>query len=167
MRDQEMSSAQALQIVTELLTDLAVTVHQPSRTLQPSERLPLEEIIARRLQLGQTAKAMMGARKHRQNFAFSFMLSDPAWDILLELFLSWSQGKAMCFKDVTLSTGLSAGTAHRYLHIMAGADLLVRTRHPTDARVTYFEITQKGLVEVGTYLSSASSAVRSPFMLRT
>lgn len=167
MIEHDMSTAQALQIVTEMLTGLAVSVDRPFRTLQPSERLPLEEIVANRFHLGRTAKVLINARKHRKTFAFSFMLSDPAWDILLELFLNWSEGKPMRFKDVTLSTGLSAGTAQRYLQTMAENDLLTRTRHATDARVTFFDITKKGLIEVGTYMSSAGAIAPSLFMPRT
>ncbi|MGC1270191.1 MAG: hypothetical protein WA842_06300 [Croceibacterium sp.] len=151
----EMSKSRALQIVTDMLTELNVSIDRPNRTLRPSDRLSFDEIFANRIGLGQAAKALLTARRARQHFAFSFMLSDPAWDILLELFHNWSDGKVMRFKDVTLSTGVPCATALRYLQMMADTELLTRRCHATDARVKHYEISPKGVIEVGTYLSSA------------
>lgn len=162
-----MSTTQALQIVTDMLSELSACIDRPNRALRPSERLPFDEIVANRVGLGQAAKALLTARQHRRHFAFSFMLSDPAWDILLELFHSWSQGKTMRFKDVTLSTGVPCATALRYLQMMADNDLLTRRCHATDARVRHYEIAPKGVIEVGTYLSSAGPITHAPFMLRS
>lgn len=167
MNQETMSEAEALKTDRNTLGRLAETHDLPAPAMKPSERVSFEEIAANRLSLGKTAKAMLVDRKFQKNFEFSIMVFDPALDILLELFVNWSEGKLMRFKDVVLSTGLSNGTAQRYLKMMADINLLARTAHPTDARVTFYEITHKGLVELGSYLSGMPANGTTPPMLRS
>jgi DNA-binding MarR family transcriptional regulator len=71
--------------------------------------------------------------------------SDPAWDILLFLFISHLQEVKVTVGDVGHGTGNRPTTAIRWLDIIESAGLLDRRRSTRDSRRVYVFLNERGV----------------------
>lgn len=55
------------------------------------------------------------------------LLSNPAWEILLDLFIHRSEGKRMTIMSLCITATAPAGTVLRYLNALTEAGFVVRT----------------------------------------
>lgn len=82
------------------------------------------------------------------------LFSDPAWDMLLDLFVSRYDRKALSVTDIGVGITGSAGTALRYLGMLQEKDLVIRLKDVRDGRRSYVELTAAGLAKVEALLAS-------------
>ncbi|MEG3173077.1 MarR family winged helix-turn-helix transcriptional regulator [Sphingomonas sp. ZB1N12] len=72
------------------------------------------------------------------------LLVDPAWDMMIDLFIAVATGERLHVKDLILMSGESAASAMRRIDRLQEAALLVRHPDPTDHRRVHIGITAKG-----------------------
>lgn len=72
------------------------------------------------------------------------LLVDPAWDMMLELFIAVGSGERLHVKDLILLSGESAASAIRRIDRLQAAGLLVRKPAPEDHRRVQVDLTDRG-----------------------
>lgn len=107
----------------------------PDTSLQPSITQAMLVQIAKRLyDLRQTRDALLGEA----------LFSEPAWDILLDLFISDHESRQLSVSAVCIGARAPSATALRYLMMLQTADLVVRTRDARDGRRSHVGLTPLG-----------------------
>ena len=72
------------------------------------------------------------------------LFPDPAWNILLDLFLSDAGGRDLSVTAVCIGSRSSAATALRYITLLVQRGLIDRIADEHDGRRTYVRLTAKG-----------------------
>ena len=78
--------------------------------------------------------------------------SDPAWDILLDLFEAKLIGRIVSIKSACLASGVPMTTALRYLDILVGEGYVERSIDPGDGRRVLVSLSQKGFEKMTGFL---------------
>jgi DNA-binding MarR family transcriptional regulator len=82
--------------------------------------------------------------------------SDPAWHMLLDLFLTESGGGRLSVTALCIGSRSSTTTALRYVGLLQGAGLIVRCRDSTDARRSYVRLTEAAWQSLNRLLDPAA-----------
>ncbi|MFX9608428.1 hypothetical protein ABTU70_19535, partial [Acinetobacter baumannii] len=80
------------------------------------------------------AKWWLKARRLREEVFGADMFSDPAWDILLDLYAADAKGERVQITSLSVAARVPHSTAIRWARIMTRAGLLIRERDPKDGR---------------------------------
>lgn len=103
------------------------------------------------------ARAVMKARARRGLYFKTSLFSDPAWDILLELFAVESEGRRLCISGVGSSADIPLTTALRWLNALQAEGLVTREDDPLDRRRSYLRLTEAGLRAMQQYFSDSEN----------
>jgi hypothetical protein len=94
------------------------------------------------------AGAMVRAREHRaRQFRASFF-GDPAWDMLLDLYVARLSGKPVYVGALSLATRSSSSTGLRLIRDMERHGEVVRRADPSDGRRVMIEISDAAMAAV-------------------
>jgi DNA-binding MarR family transcriptional regulator len=133
---------------------LSVLAGEQRSTVDLSDpNAPAAQEIVDRETLIQRAKQIYLARRRRHRIFGKSMFGEPAWDVLLILYIAEQSGPRYTIGRLTQLAGLATTTALRWLDYLEGQRLIARESHPTDRRAVWVEITDKGLKEMDSYLS--------------
>ena len=91
------------------------------------------------------ARSVIRARARRRQYFKASLFSDPAWDILLDLFLAECENRRMSVSAVGLTGNIPMTTALRWLAALEGEGLISREEDPTDKRRIHVSLTDQGL----------------------
>jgi len=97
------------------------------------------------------ARQQLEDRRRRAAVFGQRMAAEPAWDMLLILYLS-ARGRQTQSQLGELS-GASRTTAMRWIDYLSDRDLVEREAHPTDLRKNFVFLTDKGRRLLDLYLS--------------
>ena len=114
---------------------------KPPKVLGSVDALEVERNADR---LAEIAGREYRARRSRERYIDRKLLGEPAWDIMIDLFIQQSSGKTV---SVT-----SAAMLQR-------AGLVERMRSAADARVKLLRLTREGYVRVGSWLMDRTTPV--------
>ena len=92
----------------------------------------------------------------RQRRGMSFegnLFGEPAWDILLYLFVKKVEKRKVSVTQATGASGVATTTALRYLAILEEAKLVDSTVSLTDSRVRFVELTVEGTMRMSQCLA--------------
>jgi DNA-binding MarR family transcriptional regulator len=92
-------------------------------------------------------------RRRRARHLPAKMLGEPAWDILLDLYIAAGRGEAVSVSNACLGADAPASTALRWLQHLEGEGLVVRLPDETDARRHYVRLTDEGLARMTDYFA--------------
>ncbi len=81
------------------------------------------------------------------------MFGEPAWDMLLALYVSSVDGPRHSVGRLGTLSGAPQTTALRWLDYLVMEKLVVRTPNPTDRRSDFVELSDKGRNALEKYLS--------------
>jgi hypothetical protein len=96
--------------------------------------------------LGRLAGKIYLARRERERaFPMPDLFHDPAWDMLLDIFIAHAQDKYISVTDATLSGQVPVTTALRYVWALEKAKLIERKPDTTDKRRRFVILTEPGL----------------------
>jgi len=104
-------------------------------------------------QLLTRAGEILAARRRREQLFSASMFGEPAWEMLLNLYLTESSGLRLNVSRVTEGSGSPPTTALRWLDYLENQRLVRRETHPTDARASFVELTQRAHDLLEAYLS--------------
>lgn len=86
----------------------------------------------------------IGRKKRHAVFPRSFF-SEPAWDMLLEAYVSFQEGYELAVTDLCIASGEPQSTALRWIAILERHDYLSRSQDPSDGRRILVHATDKTL----------------------
>lgn len=89
------------------------------------------------------------------------LFGEPAWDILLTLYMIDGDRRRLSTRDLSKHANLALTTALRWLDYLEEQDLVTRKTNPFDRRVIYVELSDKGRVAMDHYLMEMHDAAVS------
>ena len=90
------------------------------------------------------AREEVRRRRARETVMPREFFGEPAWNILLDLFVAAGERRRLCVTDIFVFAGASATSTLRYLKVLEAADYLARSPDPDDSRRTFVELTEFG-----------------------
>jgi DNA-binding MarR family transcriptional regulator len=99
------------------------------------------------------ARALLDDRKRRSAIFNPGMFGEPAWELLLNLYINDRAGPRLTIGKLIQVAGLPQSTSLRWLDYLEDQRLIVRNEHPTDARTAFVELTDKAREALASYLS--------------
>lgn len=80
------------------------------------------------------------------------LFSDPAWDMLLDLFLARDTGQRVAVSSLCVASGIPTTTALRWIRLLEAQGLLLRERDREDGRRSFVDLTPLARDKVETLL---------------
>jgi len=93
-------------------------------------------------------------RRMRKQYFPDELFGEPAWDILLDLFIAAQAGEQRLVKQACLAAQVPSTTALRYIAALEGAGLIERANDSLDRRRTFIFLTRRGLEKMVKYFLS-------------
>lgn len=131
-------------------------------TLTPRDRQEAARLISlllgdqpreRRLDLVQLAKAVLKDRRRRAELFNPSIFGEPAWEILLTLFVADQDGPRLTIGRLAQFADTKLTTTLRWLDYLEDQGLVSREAHPNDARTCFVTLTDKARSALRLYLS--------------
>jgi DNA-binding MarR family transcriptional regulator len=93
----------------------------------------------------QRAKRIYRARRERDRlFGKADLFGEPAWDMLLDLFIAAEEGKQISVSSLCIASSVPQTTALRWIAILEAEALIMRTPDPIDARRVFLSLSKSG-----------------------
>lgn len=136
------------------LFDVASSANKPP---QPNEALSRQSIHPIKHYLPLARKVYNLRRKRASIFNRSELFGEPAWDILLDLFIAQAEGKAVSVSSACIGSAAPATTGLRWLGILADEGLVVRENDPEDQRRVMVRLTDAGVTAMERFFDAAEA----------
>ena len=104
---------------------------------------PKARLSGRQAYLDLARKAFIARRRRSQHFKKG-MFGEPAWEILLALYIRDTSGGRLTITRLTDMIGLPPTSGLRWLDYLEKEHLVERESHPTDLRAFFVHLTDKG-----------------------
>ena len=102
--------------------------------------------------LATKARVIAAQRERRLEFVDGDLLGEPAWDMLLDLFMQYAGGAKVSTTSLCIASRVPTSTALRYITLLEDKDYITRTPSYHDRRVTLVSLNDAGVLAVGRYL---------------
>jgi predicted transcriptional regulator len=99
------------------------------------------------------AREEFGNRRRRTTIFERPMFGEPAWEMLLALYILDVSGQRQTTGALMQFSGAPITTARRWLDYLVANGLALRSNHPTDQRVMFVGLTEKGRNALDLYYS--------------
>lgn len=129
------------------------TSHPKERKLSDSDTY-LESIEPLLLQV---IEAEIAERASRSRFLPERYFSEPAWDIMLDLYVQLSRGKRVSVTSACIATNAPLSTALRWVNALIEDGFVKRTESRSDRRRAWLELTDIGASKVAAYAEAAAA----------
>ena len=100
-------------------------------------------------------RAMIRARRLREEHLPADLFADPAWDMLLDLMAARLEGKKVAVSSLCIAAAVPPTTALRWIAILTERGLLVRVADPQDGRRAYITLAERSARALGSWLRQA------------
>jgi len=90
---------------------------------------------------------------------FPDIFSDPAWDILLDLYEYRRKGRLVSVTSACLAASVPPTTALRYIARLVDEGLISRQTSPHDRRVVYLDFTNHGMHKMHQFITSSMQII--------
>jgi DNA-binding MarR family transcriptional regulator len=84
------------------------------------------------------------ARRERERLFGAHLFGDPAWDLLIYLFLAMEDGRGVTITEACSAASVPTSTALRYVAYLTDRKLLVRVADPRDKRAALLYLSESG-----------------------
>jgi hypothetical protein len=91
-------------------------------------------------------------RERRRKFVPADILGEPAWDMLLDLFMQFAGRAKVSTSSLCIASQVPTSTALRHIANLEAADLVTRQESEDDKRVNFVELSDRGVLAMGRYL---------------
>jgi hypothetical protein len=142
-------SSERLQQLSEEVGRIASALAELSEdeTLaQPGPEKPAGDIDATKV------RAMIRARRLRDQYFRSELFADPAWDMLLDLMAARLEGQRVAVSSLCIAAAVPATTALRWIKALTDHGLFVRVADLQDGRRVYIELSDTAAAALENYL---------------
>jgi hypothetical protein len=100
-------------------------------------------------------RAMLRARRLRDEHFPGELFADPAWDILLDLMAARLERKQVTVSSLCVAAAVPPTTALRWIGVLGERSLLVRVADAADRRRAFVELSDAGARALGGWLRQA------------
>lgn len=100
------------------------------------------------------ARAIVGRRSGRAQFLPAEIFGEPAWDMLLDLFIASGNGTSISVSSACIASRAPATTALRWLKRMEELGLVERLNDDHDRRRVFVRITERAKSSLASWLIS-------------
>jgi hypothetical protein len=115
-------------------------------------------LVRRRQTYAAMARASYAMRRKRAAiFGNAELFGEPAWDILLDLYIAHADGKQVSVSSACIGSASPPTTGLRWLGVLAEQGFVRRENDPMDLRRVLVRLTEQGLSTMDRYFASASS----------
>lgn len=97
-------------------------------------------------------------RRRRARFFNPGMFSEPAWEVLLALYIEHN-GRRLTIAQLTEYVGLPSTTVLRWLDYLEDQQLVARRSNPMHGRTILIELTEKGRTALDLYFSETPASL--------
>ncbi len=104
------------------------------------------------LSLADEVKQMIAFRRRREMIFGDELFADPAWDMLLDLFLAAEKGIPICVSSLCVASACPQTTALRWIKVMEDQGLIFRLPDPLDKRRQLVELTSDATAKLSELL---------------
>ena len=111
--------------------------------------------------LAEFAGTIYAARVQRASRFGTTLFGEPAWDMLLDLFINCAKGLRLGTTSLCLGSGAPQSTALRYIERLEADGLLRRYQPVDDRRLNCVELTPRGKKLMREYLSTTMAKVEA------
>lgn len=87
-------------------------------------------------------------RRRRAELFDAKFFGEPAWDMLLDLFINRARGQTVATTSLCIASGVPPTTALRWIGVLEGKGLVHRYFCERDQRLHYVELTEDGVRRV-------------------
>ena len=108
------------------------------------------------------ARQEYGQRRERDKIFGDSIFENPAWDLLLDLFVMASEGKAVSMPYACSVTRASPETTAKQIAHMEESGLIRRVPHPTDPDCYYLELSDEAYRDMLHYFNLARKSYFEP-----
>lgn len=98
-------------------------------------------------------------RRRSKIFHSEALFGEPAWDILLDLFIAAKERRRVSVTSACIGSAVPSTTALRWIAILEKQGFMVREADPSDARRVYVKLSARGYAAMLEYFSSSSRSV--------
>jgi hypothetical protein len=109
-------------------------LHAPSTRVEPHVQGNVADL---------AQKAYRDRRRRAEVFGEETLFGEPAWDILLDLFVAGEKGKRVAVTSACIGSGVPSTTALRWLNVLELRGLIEREDDNSDARRSFVRLTSK------------------------
>ena len=111
---------------------------------------------SRRTSNAATARQVYDKRRKRAAlFGNSELFGEPAWDILLDLYIAHAENKPVSVSSACIGSAAPPTTGLRWLGVLAENELILREHDPEDQRRVLVRLTDRGIAAMDKYFSGA------------
>ena len=112
--------------------------------------------------LATVAARVYAARRRRERYFDPAIFADPAWDMLLDLFIAKARGKEIRTSSLCLAAAVPPATALRWIAVLERQGLIQRRGAAGDRRVKLIALTAQGYRVMRQYLTEGIEASDLP-----
>jgi DNA-binding MarR family transcriptional regulator len=104
----------------------------------------------------ETAKRLIAERRTRMRFFDSELFGEPAWDIMLDLYIAHRECRNISVSSLTIASGVPATTALRRIQAMTVDGIIVRAADEHDKRRIFVTLSPAMISKMDSFLSAVS-----------
>lgn len=112
--------------------------------------------------LADFAESLYRHRRRRGRYLPEKIFAEPAWDILLDLYINGVRGRPVSITSACIAGDIPATTGLRWLGVLEQEDLIEREVSRTDARVTLVRLTRRAREQMREFFTEASRTTAVP-----
>lgn len=94
------------------------------------------------------AQGVYAFRRKREKWLPEDLFAEPAWDMLLDLFVTRLQGSSVRVKSACIASGVPATTALRWLNILEQKGIISSSTDPVDHRVRWVWLEDDAFIRI-------------------
>ncbi len=114
---------------------------------------------AQRALNAENARKVYDKRRRRSAlFGNGELFGEPAWDILLDLYIAYAENKPVSVSSACIGSAAPPTTGLRWLGVLAENELILREHDPDDQRRVLVRLTERGIAAMDKYFSGAGSS---------
>ena len=132
-----------LSAVAEEFTGRAEQVARPADDTTPSQPSRLSLV-----------RSLLDQRRRRRDHLPEELFHEPAWDMLLSLYLAWHEARTMNVKTLVSTSDAPVTTSQRWIDHLAKLGLVTRVVDPIDRRRIEVTLSSNGLQAIDSYLDA-------------
>ena len=118
--------------------------------------LPEERELTSQRELLFTARQILHRRRMREKEFKSVLFAEPAWEMLLELFVQETSGAAITLTQLVAQSRIPASTVLRWVRFLERDGMVVVRQHPTDHGSDFIELSSTATQNLERYLAAAA-----------
>lgn len=147
-------------LADELLS-IAARLREAATTTQPLDdqaeppKLRAGRDVRSHLALARKAYALR--RKRAAIFGNPDLFGEPAWDILLDLYIAQAEGKPVSVSSACIGSAAPSTTGLRWLGVLADEGLVVRENDSNDNRRVLVRLTSAGMTAMERYFETVEA----------